>query len=101
MRSRSSRARRHTAYVALNALLGTTNAAVRSSHGLADAPAGGLRLLGLPRRVAGGPAALQKYGMLVTDSAMHSSGSDGAQDSRWSIQDLDQLKTVPPARSKW
>ena len=40
--------------------------------------------------------ALQKYGMLVTDSANGQFWAvDGAQDSRWSIQDLDQLKTVP------
>jgi len=40
--------------------------------------------------------ALQKYGMFVTDSA----GGEfwaiaGMQDGRWSISDLDQLKTVP------
>ena len=40
--------------------------------------------------------ALQKYGMFVTDSANAQFWAvDGAQDSRWSIQDLDQLKTVP------
>ena len=40
--------------------------------------------------------ALQKYGMFVTDSAGGQFWSvAGAQDSRWSITDLDQLKTVP------
>ncbi len=40
--------------------------------------------------------ALQRYGMFVTDSANAQFWAvDGAQDSRWSIQDLDQLKTVP------
>src|SRR5712664_990288 len=40
--------------------------------------------------------ALQKYGMFVTDSANAQFWAvDGAQDSRWSIQDLDQLKTAP------
>ena len=40
--------------------------------------------------------ALQKYGMFVTDSANAQFWAvDGAQDSRWSIQDLDRLKTVP------
>src|SRR5467141_1943843 len=40
--------------------------------------------------------ALQKYGMFITDSANAQFWAvDGAQDSRWSIQDLDQLKTVP------
>jgi hypothetical protein len=40
--------------------------------------------------------ALQKYGMFVMDSAGGQFWSvDGAQDSRWSIQDLDQLKSVP------
>ena len=40
--------------------------------------------------------ALQKYGMFVTDSAGGQFWSvAGAQDARWSIPDLDQLKTVP------
>ena len=39
---------------------------------------------------------MQKYGMFVTDSANAQFWAvDGAQDPRWSIQDLDQLKTVP------
>jgi hypothetical protein len=40
--------------------------------------------------------ALQKYGMLVIDNASGQFWAlHGAKDSRWSIQDLDQLKTVP------
>jgi hypothetical protein len=40
--------------------------------------------------------ALQKYGMFVTDSAGGQFWAiDGAKDARWSIPDLDQLKTVP------
>src|SRR5438128_12076259 len=40
--------------------------------------------------------ALQKYGTSVTDNAGGQFWSvAGAQDSRWSITDLDQLKTVP------
>src|SRR5438128_7956750 len=40
--------------------------------------------------------ALQKYGMFVTDSAGGQSWFvAGMQDARWSISDLDQLKTVP------
>ena len=40
--------------------------------------------------------ALQKYGMFVTDNAGGQFWSlAGARDSRWSIEDLDQLKTVP------
>jgi len=40
--------------------------------------------------------ALHRYGMFVTDSAGGQFWSvAGAQDSRWSITDLDQLKTVP------
>ena len=40
--------------------------------------------------------ALQKYGMFVTDNAGGQFWAvDGTRDSRWSIPDLDQLKTVP------
>jgi hypothetical protein len=40
--------------------------------------------------------ALQKYGMFLTDSAGGQFWSvDGALDPRWSVQDLDQLKSVP------
>ena len=40
--------------------------------------------------------ALQKYGMFLTDSAGGQFWAvDGAKDARWSIQDLDQLKSVP------
>jgi hypothetical protein len=40
--------------------------------------------------------ALQRYGMFVTDSAGGQFWAvAGAQDARWSIPDLDQLKTVP------
>ena len=40
--------------------------------------------------------ALQRYGMFVTDTAGGQFWSlAGAQDSRWSLQDLEQLKTVP------
>jgi len=40
--------------------------------------------------------ALQKYGMFLTDSAGGQFWAiDGAHDARWSIEDLDQLKTVP------
>jgi len=40
--------------------------------------------------------ALQKYGMFVTDTAGGQFWSvNGARDARWSIQDLDQLKSVP------
>ena len=40
--------------------------------------------------------ALQKYGMFVTDSADgHFWFVAGMQDARWSISDLDELKTVP------
>jgi hypothetical protein len=40
--------------------------------------------------------ALQKYGMFVTDSAGGQFWSvAGAQDARWSVSDLDQLKDVP------
>jgi hypothetical protein len=40
--------------------------------------------------------ALQKYGMLLTDTAGGQFWSvDGALDPRWSVQDLDQLKSVP------
>ena len=43
--------------------------------------------------------ALKKYGMIVADN-----GSNwfitGAADSRWDDNDLNQLKTVPAARSK-
>ena len=40
--------------------------------------------------------ALQKYGMFLTDSAGGQFWAvDGAKDARWSIADLDQLKSVP------
>ena len=40
--------------------------------------------------------ALQKYGMFLTDSAGGQFWAvDGAQDARWSLGDLDQLKFVP------
>jgi hypothetical protein len=40
--------------------------------------------------------ALQKYGMFLHDNAGGEAWYlDGALDSRWSVQDLDQLKTVP------
>jgi len=40
--------------------------------------------------------ALQKYGMFVTDTAGGQFWSvNGGRDARWSIQDLDQLKSVP------
>jgi hypothetical protein len=40
--------------------------------------------------------ALQKYGMFASDNASGQFWAvHGARDSRWSIEDLDQLKTVP------
>jgi hypothetical protein len=40
--------------------------------------------------------AMQKYGMFLTDSAGGQFWSvDGALDSRWPVQDLEQLKSVP------
>jgi hypothetical protein len=40
--------------------------------------------------------ALQRYGMLLTDNAGGQFWAvDGAKDPRWSVQDLDQIKTVP------
>jgi hypothetical protein len=40
--------------------------------------------------------ALQRYGMFLTDTAGGQFWSlAGAQDSRWPLQDLEQLKSIP------
>ena len=75
---------------------GTTNASYAPPMGLRVRLRADFDLSGYRGASLAVLRALKKYGMFVTDSAGGQFWSvDGAQDARWSIQDLDQLKTVP------